>query len=370
MKILYISALFWPHFGGIETLALKFLPAMQERGHEFVIVTSLTNLAARGYEEYKGIPLYRFPFLKAISDRNLGLILKCIQEMANVKNTFKPDLVHVQMSASISYYHLKTLHSCPAPTLLTLHTCFGEFNADNNTVLGQTLQAADWTTAVSKAVMNAAKKVYPEISRYSSVVYNGIDCPGYILEPLDFSYPCIAGIGRLIQKKGFDILIDAFALLHPQIPQARLILVGDGTERKDLEQQVSSLNLQDVVKFTGQVHPQQVPELINLANVVVIPSRTDDSLPTVALEAGLLGRPVVAARKGGLEEIIVDGETGLLIETDDPQNYKDAILEIYTHPQKAISMGRSAHFRMKDIFGWNRYIDTYDYLYRNVGFKG
>ena len=78
MKVLYISAFFWPHIGGIETLSLKFLPAMQNRGHEFMIITSFANRDLSAHDDYKGIPIRRFPFLKAISDRDLRLMKKVI----------------------------------------------------------------------------------------------------------------------------------------------------------------------------------------------------------------------------------------------------------------------------------------------------
>lgn len=367
MKVLYISAFFWPHIGGIETLALKFLPAMQELGHEFTVITSFAKRDLPAHDDYKGIPIRRFPFLKAISDPDLRLMRKCVQSMAEEKHAFKPDLIHLQMSAPISYYHVKTLQSHPAPTLLTLHTCFGEFKAGPDTVLGQTLRSADWTTTVSSAVMSDAEKIFPDISKRSSIVFNGMKFSNVSPPPLDFFEPCIVGIGRLIQRKGFDILIDAFALVRNQYPRARLILVGDGTERLSFERRVSDLGLQDSVKFIGQVHPQQVPEYIRQATVVVIPSRFPDPFPTVALEAGLLARPVVAAKMGGLIEMIVDGETGLLVAAESPQGISDAISHLLTHPQEAMEMGQAAQMRMETVFSWDRYINSYDSLYHRLG---
>ncbi|MCJ7626507.1 MAG: glycosyltransferase family 4 protein [Anaerolineaceae bacterium] len=337
---------------------------MQDRGYEFLVITSFSNRDTPGKDDYMGIPIRRFPFLKAISDKNLLLMKQCIQSMEEIKNTYKPDLVHLHMSAPISFYHIKTLDKSTAPTLLTLHTCFGDFNAGKDTILGQTLRSARWTTMVSEAVRSDAIKIYPEISNSSSVVYNGLDYSHIDPSPLEFTYPLILGIGRFIREKGFDILVDAFKLLIEKYPQAQLTLVGDGTERKNLEEQVSKLNLQDDVTFTGQVHPQQVPELINQANIVVIPSRLHDSLPTVALEAGLLGRPIVAINKGGLGEIIVNGQTGLLIDGENPQILAATISDLYNQPSKAAKMGQAARLRMQDVFNWDRYLDNYDALYK------
>ncbi len=366
MKVLYLSGFFWPQLGGIETLSLEFLPAMQKRGYEFMVITSLVNRDLPAYDNYEGIPVHRFPFLKAISEKNLPLMKDCILAMSEAKKTFRPELVHVQMSAPISFYHVKTLNAYPAPTLLSLHTCFGDYSAGKDTVLGQTLRTANWTTTVSNAVMSDVKKIYPEISEQSSVVYNGMKYSNVSPTTLKFSPPHILGIGRLVKEKGFDILIDAFALLREKFPEARLTLAGDGTKREALEKQVLNRKLHDSVGFTGQIHPRQISELINRGDVVVIPSRFKDPLPTVALEAGLLGRPVVGAKLGGLKEMIIEGKTGLLVDSENPQSYFEAIAHLITRPERAQSMGQSARSRIKNVFGWARYIDSYDDLYQQV----
>ncbi len=367
MKVLYIAAFFWPHLGGIETLSLKFLPAMQKRGHQFEIVTSIAGKTLPTEDSYQGIPIHRAPFLAAISKHQLIKMKHCLHRMAEIKSTFQPDLIHIQMSAPISYYHIKTLSACSAPTLLSLHTCFGNFDGNENTVLGQTLRTAQWTTMVSQAVMDDAIKIHPPLAKCSSLVYNGIDFPDSVPSPLDFSRTHILGLGRMIRAKGFDILIDAFALLHKKFPNAHLTLAGDGIDRAALEAQTKKLGLKDTVEFTGQISPQQVSALINRASIVVIPSRFSDPLPTVALEAGFFGRPVVAASKGGLKEIIIHEETGVLVEPEKAQALFNAICALLTNPQKAIAMGKAAASRIRSVFGWERYIDAYDNLYCRLG---
>lgn len=339
---------------------------MRSRGHEFTILTSFGGRNLPAHDEYQGIPIFRFPFMRAISEQDLQLMKKCIQGVKEIKNIFKPDLVHLHMSAPISYFHIKTLKVKPSPTLLTLHTCFGDFDGGPDTVLGQTLRVADWTTMVSEAVMADAVKIFPEISERSSVVYNGMEFHNVSRMPLEFTIPRILGMGRFIRRKGFDVLLNAFSLLLAEYPQAHLTLVGDGTKRESLKQQVLDLDMQDSVEFTGQVQYQQVPELINKANVVVIPSRFSDPFPTVALEAGLMGRPVVATKMGGLMEMVVNGETGLLVEPNDPQSLFEAILSLFNHPREAVKMGQAGRSRVQNHYSWERYLNSYDNLYRRM----
>ena len=121
MKVLYWTELFWPHIGGIEVLATRFLPAMQGRGYEFAVVTSPHNLDLPEKDQYGDIPVYRFPFRTALSTPNLNQLIAVQRQVAKLKQTFKPDLVHVNFSGPSPLLHLRTTTVHPAPTLITMH---------------------------------------------------------------------------------------------------------------------------------------------------------------------------------------------------------------------------------------------------------
>src|SRR5206468_1041812 len=108
-------------------------------------------------------------------------------------------------------------------------------------------------------------------------------------------------LGRLIPAKGFDLAITAFSLLVERFPNARLVIAGDGPARSTLEAQVASLKIRNTVEFTGWIAPDQVPDLINTATMVLMPSRRE-GLPLVGIEAALMRRPLIATRVGGLPE--------------------------------------------------------------------
>jgi glycogen(starch) synthase len=234
-----------------------------------------------------------------------------------------------------------------------------------DTLLGQMLSMADWVTAVSAVTLSGIQAFMPEIRERSSVIYNGLDTPDLLPEPLPFDAPRILCVGRLLHQKGFDLAITAFASLIDRFPRARLTIVGDGPNRSDLEQQATALGLGEAVEFKGRISPEHVPELMNTATVVVMPSRSE-GFPMVALEAAQMARPIVATPVGGLPESVVHQQTGLLVEPEDSLALAEAIAFLLSHPDIARQMGQAGRSRALDIFSMERFVDAYDALYRKL----
>ncbi|HVW38501.1 MAG TPA: glycosyltransferase, partial [Pirellulales bacterium] len=127
------------------------------------------------------------------------------------------------------------------------------------------------------------------------------------------SAPLVGAVGRLAEIKRHDLLIRAFARVRLRLPAARLLLVGDGPERRPLEQLAAKLLPADCVRFAGR---QAAPErFLQAMDVMALTSRSE-GMPLAVLEAWAAGTPVVATRVGGLPELIADGETGLLVESN------------------------------------------------------
>ena len=172
-------------------------------------------------------------------------------------------------------------------------------------------------------------------------------------------------IGRLDRVKGFDLALKAIASIVTRFPTLRLTIAGDGPEHLELEQQINELGLQAVVDMVGWVHPDKVRSLIDTVTLVVIPSRSE-GLPQVSIEAGLMGRPVVATGVGGLPEIIVHGRTGLLVEPENSPALAEAIGYLLDHEQESIQMGSAARTHVQGMFRLEPLVDSYDTLYQKL----
>lgn len=138
---------------------------------------------------------------------------------------------------------------------------------------------------------------------------------------------------RLIEKKGLDLTLHAFAELSRALPAAKLVLVGDGPQRADLEKLAGQLGVAGRTRFTGFLNQDQLREEVYRAHLFVHPSRTTadgnrEGVPNAMLEAMASGAAVVATRHGGIPEAITDGESGLLVAENDAAGLAASMLRV------------------------------------------
>jgi len=368
LKVLYWTPLFWPDLGGIETLAMRALPALRDRGYEFTVVASTGPRGLDAVGDYEGIPVFRYPILRAFARKDLRVMAAALTGVAALKKRVEPDLVHIHLGPiSINLFHLRTAAAWDAPTLLTLQTLLGDHASAPGPLLAETLRQAKWITAPSEAVISDVRRADPAAAGKLSLIHNAVEAPPFDPASPGIEEPVILGLGRLVREKGFDRLIEAFALIRSRHPRARLCLAGDGPVRADLQALAAGLGLDGAVDFRGWVPPGEVFRLIETAAVVAVPSRWQETFAVVLLEAARVGRPVVATRVGGTPESVADGETGILVEPEDARGLAAAVTGLLDDPARAAAMGRRARERAQTLFGWTAYLDAFDALYRRLG---
>jgi len=364
-RVLFWSERFWPTIGGVGISASKLLPALHERGYEFVVVTSKDYFELPESDCFKGIPVCRFSFWSSLAKGNVNQIIELRRRIAQLKQTFLPDLVHIGFLGGSVVFHLHTINTPPSPLLVSMDSTLPDQKLGRDSLAARTLRTADWVTSVSAARLSEARKLMPEIINRSSVIYNGRPVPSCEPKPLPFEAPQLLCLGRLDRIKGFDIALTALTSVLRGFPKAHLVIAGDGPERAVLEAQAARLGLKASVDFVGWVPPDEVPGLMNRATIVIIPSR-NEGLPNVAKEAALLARPIVATNVGGIPEAITHEETGLLVNREDSNALAKAITFLLDHPEAAVTMGWSGRLRAQQLFSLERYIDAYDSLYRKL----
>jgi glycosyltransferase involved in cell wall biosynthesis len=373
MRVLFWSHSFWPQVGGAEVLAVRLLRALRERGHQFIVVTNKAADQLPDEAAYDGIPVFRFPFLSAILARDVEGVMQLRQRAAALKRAFRPDLIHLYLLAPSTMFLRLTSQVHPAPLLVTLHSEVGSHEEyrwiDRDTLFLSTVLSADWVTACSATVLGDTRRLLPQITHASSAIPNALEWPRLDAQPLSNDPPRLLCVGRLHPVKGFDRALTALAALLDRFPAATLTVAGDGPERAALQEQAAAIGVADAVEFRGWVDPDEVPALINTSTIVVVPSRTE-GMPLVALQAAQMARPLVATRVAGLPELVVHGETGLLVEPEDSRALAQAIELLLEHPASARAMGQAARRRVRELFSWARHVDAYDALYRKLGKEG
>jgi len=179
------------------------------------------------------------------------------------------------------------------------------------------------------------------VSRPIRVVHNGIDIESFTgSRPDPFpalgipqGVPRLLTISRLGKEKSVDVLLQNFKLIHDQLPQARLVIAGDGPERENLEELAKDLDLADSVTFTGYVSRDEVASYYHNAHLFVFAS-TSETQGMVALEAAASGLPIVARARMGITRCVVDSKSGYLVDPEDPVAFRDAAIELLHDPAK------------------------------------
>jgi glycogen(starch) synthase len=367
MRILFWAELFWPYVGGVEVLSADLLRELHKRGHEFQVVTAHDNLDLSDVDQWEGIPIRRFRFREPVQQRDPAGIMRVRQQVGKLKESFTPDIVHLNYSGPSAFYHLATTGVRPCPWIAAIHRMLPENAAASDTLTTRVLSGADWVTSVSHNVQTTVLGLVPDVKSHCSVVYNGLTPPVRTEAPSEpADPPQLLCVCRLLRWKGIDIALGALAMLLARFPSLRLIVAGDGPARAELEEQVGLLGVNHAVSLIGMVSPTDVPALMSRATIVLVPSRDEEGFGLVALHAAFAERPVIASRVGGLPEVVLDGETGLTVPPEDAQALAEAIASLLEDRSRAAALGSAARTRALERFTVSRMADQYEGLYERL----
>jgi glycosyltransferase involved in cell wall biosynthesis len=159
--------------------------------------------------------------------------------------------------------------------------------------------------------------------------------------------PLIGTAGRLVPIKGLDYLLKATTIMQAEFPGMKVLIIGDGPERKNLESRTSELGIDSKVIFTGQ--REDVYDLICAVDLFVLPSLSE-GLPIVLLEALALDVPVVVSALGGIPEVITHLSTGLVVQPKDEQALAQACLSLLQNREQAKALAREGKRMVKERF--------------------
>lgn len=177
-------------------------------------------------------------------------------------------------------------------------------------------------------------------------------------------------VGRLVQRKGVHVLLEALARLDPGLG-VRLRVVGDGPERERLRGQAAELGLDQRVELLGFVPAEQLEAELSGCDALVLPAVVDakgdvEGLGVVLLEAMSFGKPVVASRAGGITDIVRDGENGLLVPPGDTGALGAALARLAGDPGLARSLGEAGAEDVRERFSWDSILDRLLAVYQGV----
>lgn len=364
MRVLWWTYDFWPSIGGGEVIGAQLARGLEGLGHELRVVTQAAHGLARR-DSFGGIPVTRFPFHTTIEDRDPGAIAGLQRELRDLVRAFRPDFVHLHTLAYPAFFCSLAIAGSPVPLLLTRHELFPE-EPGVDALAPRLMERAEWIACCSEAVLGDVRHRFPQVASRSSTILNGLALPPLDPTPVPDGPPILLCVGRLTEQKGFALAIEALPVVRERFPEARLVIAGEGPAGAALNAKAARLGMAGAVELPGWIKPAEVYPAIRRATIVLVPSLGCEAFGLVALQAAQMGRPVVASRTGGLPEIVVDGETGILFEPADVAGLAAAILHLLERPELARACGRAARARALDRFTGERYLEEYDRLYREL----
>ncbi|MDB9540830.1 glycosyltransferase family 4 protein [Anabaenopsis tanganyikae CS-531] len=209
------------------------------------------------------------------------------------------------------------------------------------------LQDASTVVTVSDYNLKYLQTTYPTVTQKVRRIYNGLN-----LQQLKYSAPAdrppvIISVGRLVEKKGLSILIDACAILQQRNCEFQCQIVGTGSLEPVLKQQIEDLELQSSVEIVGPRPQNDVFKLVQQAAVFAAPyvigkDGNRDGLPTVLLEAMALGTPCVSTDVTGIPEVVRHGETGLIVPQNNPEKLAISLQELLTDSALRVRLSSQA----------------------------
>jgi glycosyltransferase involved in cell wall biosynthesis len=325
-------------------------------------------MASRGFEikliglgeaTIDGIECQIFPRRNRLSYlRYLGAAVRAARQ-------FEPHLLHLH---SISGFGLWGIGAGMRPTLAT---AFGSdvVSAPRNPLLRfaarRVLATADAVTATSEHLKRRITGLQPAAAGKVSIVPFGVDLPEKPIpwpasEPVRMCY-----LKYLRPVYGPDVLIEAMRLVHRSHPTLQLTLGGSGQMLDKLQALAKKYDLSSVVTFAGRIPPEKAYDFIAHHHALVMPSR-NESFGVVALEVGACGRPVIASNVDGIPEVVVDGETGLLVPPEEPVALAEAIIRLAEDRELAEALGKNGFARVQEHFQWDKTLDLMAELYERL----
>ena len=365
-KILLVTNDFGPRAGGIETFVIGLLERI--KGHEVTVFTSQqgdTSVCDQQWIEKFGVRVIRDQSKILLPSWRVTRAAKKIVAAKNINVVvFGAAAPLALMSPSLRKSGVKKIialthgHEVWWAKIFPFRLAIKRIgkNVDHLTYLGEFTRQAISKPLTRKSTTEMVK------------IAPGIDTAHFIPQPDAMQKrkelglqdkKIIISVGRLVHRKGQDNLIQAMPAVLKKIPNAHLLLVGEGPYRKHLEKLVMKSSLEQNVTFAGRIMYDRLPSYLSAADLFAMPSRSRffglevEGLGIVYLEASACGIPVVAGNSGGAPDAVLEGVTGLCVDGTNIEQITAAIVEICSDAERASHMGAAGRNWIVNQWRWD-----------------
>jgi glycosyltransferase involved in cell wall biosynthesis len=371
--------------GGAEKSVKIINDGMCRRGHDVLVVA--TDHLAKDKRTFADVLV---PSIKGNACTRFAGYFWYHEAYLRVKEAmakFRPDVVHLHtigefspsvLDATASYPRLLTVHGPEDWTLNLLRWNLRSASADTSRLSPGDIARYVYLRVVQRPAYLLRLRRIDRVLAPSRFVADAVHCdigrvPTHVL-PNGVTLPAttpvrdtsrVLFVGRLEPVKGARVLVEAIGRIAHRRPDALLTLVGDGTQRAELERLVTDLGLTSRVSFAGWLNADAVRSCYDAAALVVIPSVWPENFPTVALEALGVGRAIVGADVGGIPELVTTGENGLLVPPGNVEALAVALDDLLSDFNLLRAMGEQSARRGRG-YGEETFLDRLETHYEEV----
>ena len=376
-----VTHTFLPHVGGIERVVYEQCKRLMQKQFEPLVITH-RNYTDKNYV-FDGIKV------RCYDSVNIGFRLGIPYAIPHISSykTFlesvkSSDLIHVHGHPYLSsLIAAKIAKRYSKPLVLTQHNTFIEYNNFwdeieklNDLAIGkQALRAADKIIVVSNATKNYVLSLGAD-SEKIRVLHNGVDVNRFrpltgvkdeMRKKLGISKDSsvVLTVRRLVYKNGIDTLIESAKIAIEKNPRLFFLVVGKGPDFGKVKEKIEELGIQENFRLTGFISDEALPFYYNVADFFVLPSKSGEGLPLVALEAMACGVPVIATNVGGISEVMEE-DHGKLVPPNSPDSLAEAILEFSHSELSALKKDLRAMIEQK--YSWDKNVEKLVEIYEEL----
>ena len=365
-KILLVTNDFGPRTGGIETFVIGLLERISD--HEVTVFTSQQGDTS----EYDQQWFEKFG-VRVIRDRS-KILLPSWRVSRAVKEVVASHNIEIVVFGAAAPLALMSsaLRKSGVKKVIALthgHEVWWAKIFPFNFAIKRIGKSVDHLTYLGEFTRQAISKALTDKSAKEMVkIAPGIDTAHFIPQPdamqkrKDLGLQdkkIIISVGRLVHRKGQDKLIEAMPDVLRKIPNAHLLIVGEGPYKNHLEKLVNKLSIKENVSFAGRIMYDRLPSYLSAADLFAMPSRSRffglevEGLGIVYLEASACGIPVLAGNSGGAPDAVLEGVTGLCVDGTNVAEIASAVIEICSDAERASHMGAAGRNWIVDQWRWD-----------------
>lgn len=384
---------FFPLVGGSERQALLQSAYLRAQGIEVTVITMHLRRESLAAEVLEGVPILRVggrilawrARVPGILRRVCYLLALCALGWRLWRDRHAYDILHVFQLSLFTLPALVVCRLARKPLLVSMRNDISPFigekrgqSSKSNDSLERLVRrgrpvlrlidrqlrlAGAWIVVLSSR-MRKSLRYYGLEGASVRLLPNGVDIEHFAPQPEQKAEPLtVVCVAQFRYQKGIDILLRAWRLLVEQLPEARLLLVGDGPLFESLQRLALELGISGSVEFAGQCAP--ITHYYHRGRIAVLPSRWE-GMPNALLEAMACGRACVATRVSGSEDILCQEAYGLLVEPEDKEALAEALWLLLTEPELARRYGQAARQHVEQHYSFQGMMEQQQVLYEEL----